>query len=249
MLNNKKQVKGKALSIWYVVIILIFMLLSFGFGMCFGQRMIKTKNTDTKKDNQKENVLPTEKEKKDSEILPVEINDEIISLYNKYHSSSNPTELSPWIEEEIYMSDVYELKEDTGISFTYIYKIMDIAKSKLPINGNDDLKKIIKESYKDFFGDKYSSLYDSYENNEFKCLEILYENGELKPDLRCGGTSEEKVKFSLVKAEKDSNNMYLYEDVVIFKNDNEVLNNYKYKWTYDLQDDGNYYFVKAERIS
>lgn len=56
----------------------------------------------------------------------------------------------------------------------------------------------------------------------------------------------------MVKAEKDQNNLYIYEAVTIATPDDSNIEPkielYIYKWTYSLKSDGNYYFQKAERI-
>lgn len=49
--NNKKTVKGKALSAWLIVMIVIFMLFTFGLGIYFGKEVFsekKNKNKETK---------------------------------------------------------------------------------------------------------------------------------------------------------------------------------------------------------
>ncbi len=56
--NNKKTVKGKALSAWLIVMIVIFMLFTFGLGIYFGKEVFSEKENKNKSNNEKSNTEP-----------------------------------------------------------------------------------------------------------------------------------------------------------------------------------------------
>lgn len=62
--NNKKTVKGKALSVWLVVMVVIFMLFTFGIGVFLGKQLYETKknNSGSSKDNTNTEVDKDKKE-------------------------------------------------------------------------------------------------------------------------------------------------------------------------------------------
>ena len=57
--NNKRTVKGKALSAWVIVMILIFMLFTFGIGIFLGKEVFwsNNNNKNSNKNNDQENVV------------------------------------------------------------------------------------------------------------------------------------------------------------------------------------------------
>ena len=67
ILTRKKEVKGKPLKIWLIVMIAIFMLITFGLGVYFGKEVFN------KKDKEKNNE-PVLNEEKSNESIPNEEN-------------------------------------------------------------------------------------------------------------------------------------------------------------------------------
>ena len=55
--NNKRTVKGKALSAWLIVIIAIFMLFVFGLGIYLGKELFAEKNTKSSKNSSNSNTV------------------------------------------------------------------------------------------------------------------------------------------------------------------------------------------------
>ena len=110
LLNNKKQVTGKKLSVWVVVMILIFMLFTFGLGVYFGKEVFSDKkksnkgtnteqttnsetntvidnnnneNTNTVVDNNNNENTNTVEDNNNNEIIDIDVNDtEVKKLFD-----------------------------------------------------------------------------------------------------------------------------------------------------------------------
>jgi len=84
------------------------------------------------------------------------------------------------------------------------------------------------------------------------CHILHYNGGKYYLTPQCGDTSDVMSYAKLLKAEKDQDNIYLYEAVSVVTPDYNNIESkamlYVYKWTYCLKNDGNYYFLKAERV-
>ena len=89
--NNKKTVKGKALSAWLVTIIVIFMLITFGLGMFLGKELFSEKKESENKNDDKEVVDNSKEEKENNTRIDLDINDETVQKlfeifrYDKEH--------------------------------------------------------------------------------------------------------------------------------------------------------------------
>ncbi len=68
ILNNTKHVSGKPLRIWLIVMIIIFMLFTFGIGMYFGAELGPKKN---KKSSNSVSVEEKKVETKEESVVPV----------------------------------------------------------------------------------------------------------------------------------------------------------------------------------
>ena len=78
ILTKKKEVKGKPLKIWLVVMIAIFMLITFGLGVYFGKEVF------TKKEKKKSNE-PTPVEEKNETVEELNINSDFVNyIMNRF---------------------------------------------------------------------------------------------------------------------------------------------------------------------
>ena len=124
-LNNKKQVKGKALSAWVIVMILIFMMFIFGLGIFLGKELF-AKNE--KKSNNKSEPKQAEVAKKDM------INDgSRVGYYTLYMGkTSNGNEYSLTLFAPSDKNDGYiTLVEASTLSFN------QVASGYYKINGSN----------------------------------------------------------------------------------------------------------------
>ena len=192
-------------------------------------------------------------EKTKNKIVEVTIDEKIREVYSKFHSSTNPVQLSgSYIESQIYNTEKYNAT-DISKSFPIDYgnKILETVKNKLNELGtvNTDefdnlLQRELEVEFSNFFGKNIS-----YNKNIFACFEISQTDGKVNYVNNCGDSSLVNARFELIKAEKDNNNLYLYEKVKIKDTSSNEVSYYTYKWVYSKQNDGNYYFLRAERIS
>lgn len=235
------------------------MALTFGCGMILGHKLGDSKKENKNESKENKDVDDNQENKNNNvnnEIISIEIDDKIRELYFKYHGGEgNSSQLdSLHIETLIYDGELFEIKElkNNDISSSYskiiLNSALDNLKDVTPKNDEEAdllINKAIDDNFKIFFGKNLKR-----ENNTLGCLGIQYDSDyNFFIESGCGDTSPIIAKYNLLKAEKDSNNIYLYEEVVIYDENDEIKNNYKYKWTYDLQEDGNYYFLKSERVS
>ena len=268
--NNKEQneIPKKKNNIGLIVVVIGVLLIVVGCGFLISQSMNSEKdnkesNTENKENNT-ENIEINDNTEVDNtntivdnqdnngEIIEISINDKIKKLYNKYHTEENKVVLSGnTIEKDIYGKDVYNIADMETVPNLYALRILNPIIEKLNQEKdnqtiNDDyIKSLVKEGVVNFFGKNIKVSEDMI----FGCWSIEKENGVYKTYSGCGDTSNIYANYELTKAEKYNKNIYLYENVTISKEDNSETTNYTYKWTYDLQDDGNYYFLRAERIN
>ena len=86
----------------------------------------------------------------------------------------------------------------------------------------------IEKEFKSFFGDKIN-----YKKELFSCFEFSANDNVIKYTNNCGDTSDTVAEYSITKAEKDDEHI--------------TESSYEGYWNYEKQDDGNYYFLYAER--
>ena len=86
--NNKRTVKGKALSAWLIVIIAIFMLFVFGLGIYLGKELFAEKNTKSSKNSSNSNTVV---DNTDTEVIDNSKINQFISaaLYSNSAGDSN----------------------------------------------------------------------------------------------------------------------------------------------------------------
>ena len=139
--NNKKQVKGKALSAWVIAMILIFMLFTFGIGIFLGKELfVNNEEKDTEE--------PTNAEVTNTEVPTSE------KTHTSYKETNGETELN-------YSQTVYD--QDFGLSMYLLsdQKSVRINVTKAAIKDmyqvdiNEDFTKVLtfdKKVLQIFFG-------------------------------------------------------------------------------------------------
>ncbi len=270
--DNKKSNK----PIFVVILIIVALLIGFGCGLLLsksfgsekdnssnesnadkkdssesGNNNANTENDNSGNESNADINSSDEKANNSNEIKSIEIDEEILKLYNKYHSEDNPVSLSgSAIETKIYDSLIFEVSNlNESMVNDYQNKIAQLTINKLnnqeyyKENDKDSIIRLkLKESFEEFLGKRIE-----YNKKLTNCLEFGFDNKYYYRN-NCGDTAPNYAVYTLLRAEKDNSNIYLYEDVKEYNDDGNNIGNYTYKWTYELQDDGVYYFLKSEKI-
>ena len=233
-----------------IALIILFFLLGYFIGMNAGLN-----NTDKCEDyypiNKKE-----EKKEDTNEIKEVDIDEEINTVYNLYHSAKDSSEYN----EESFEGMMYSTKSFEIVSIKTIpSNIANIIKDK----GSEEFNKLIKT---DDDGHDYLDKSDAEpiiekymeeifgKNLKFKtalfedgCHPLKYDDGKYYYTSQCGGISTSTVKYKITKAEKDKDYLYITEEVTITSEDKEEDTTYTYKWKLNKDGNGNYIFLSSER--
>ena len=265
-MEEKKN--GKSSNLGIIVLIVAVMLIGIGAGL-----LIVMPNESGFDDKKSGNNTPTNTgntnlenvENNNTEPTPLETpvedpfkdikvsDSKVQELYKKYHSDVSSVALSGnAIEKDIYEADIYKLTylNDNGQKLPYYYaiKILDPVMNDMNSNNlvDDNYEKTVYEKiekeFKSFFGDKIN-----YKKELFSCFEFSANDNVIKYTNNCGDISDTVAEYSITKAEKDDDHIYIYEQVTIKNDSNGSSNRYTYRWNYEKQDDGNYYFLYAER--
>ena len=248
-MGEEKVEKAKKNNIKFFICILGVLLIMIGCGFLISKSFNNDKNN--KKD--RDTTINNPDEKKE-----IAIDDDIIKL----HEIKEGVRLSSFvIETLIYGKNVFDISElqNKDITFTYGSKIYENVKSDLEklvkldeygekyIN-EKDAEEVIKKGFQDLFSDNLSFNHEIMSG----CHALSYHDGKYYIVPQCGDVSDVIAYIKLSKAEKDQSNIYIYEKVSIVTPDNLNTESkselYVYKWTYNLKKDGNYYFLKAERV-
>ena len=218
-LNKKKQVKGKPLKIWIIVIVIIFMLFTFGAGLALGKNLY---GKDNKKETTKENQEQTnvKKELKDSNV---------INKLEKFVKVASYDNTMGYGKAEIFMLGISNLSKDLKLYLAY--------ESLIPIGKAQTKIAEVPEKYKDdihfnageteevtisAFDDEYKSLFNEspkYEDNEIEGIgcpmfyKVDRELGKIFIGAECGGTGEPEKYYKIYKYEEDDNYYYVSQYV------------------------------------
>lgn len=203
-------------------------------------------------------------------IGEVEIDDDIIKLYNKYHeykysdentmhvvgnSSFEATLIDIGLKKETYDLTKSNLIEPQFAYSIYENAINELEKYRIKDSYHDYMKKeevnpIIKKYFDAFFG----NVIEFKESYFSGCNYLNYNESEkiyyFQPE--CGGIRGDTYSAKINKVEKDENNLYIYETFLYNSydgNDNiKLLKEIKFKWTFVKMQDNNYYLLKVEGI-
>lgn len=257
-----KETQKKKINIGLIFIIIAVLFIAIGCVLLFTKK--SDGNSENKESNNTENIENTENKENnnnekhefipDGEIVSIEL-DSVRDLYNKYHSTDETIEMSGnYIEKNIYSSLEFNVSslnvsnQNETIPSNYaeriIKSVMKKTKNSTDVNEYTELVfNNLEEEFKSFFGKNVE-----YDKSLFKCFEFRNSDEGMRLISNCGDTSSTVALFVATKAEKDNSHVYIYEAVELRDELNDEKKKYRYKWTYDLQEDGNYYFLKAERI-
>ena len=128
--NNKKTVKGKALSAWVIVMILIFMLFTFGVGIFLGKEIFVKKPDDTNKESNVENT-ETDTNTEVDEKAHNSYKEKNGEFYSSYSQS---------VFDQNFGLSIYVLEDQKSVRINISkYGIKDIYQ----IDMNNDLSKVL----------------------------------------------------------------------------------------------------------
>jgi hypothetical protein len=233
--SNPKMQKKSNLGL--IIIVISLFLIIIGIFLWF--------TSGNNKENKDNNEVVEEK------VETIDINEKIVQdTYNKYHSKDNPVKLSKRAPETtVYSSIVFESSSfDESLPYEYADKIIENAIEKIKDSHvNNDLENTIYEQiekeYKLFMGNDAK-----YKKELFQCYTISSDGNDIVYSNSCDEYTPAVGEYKITKAEKDSKNLYIYEDVVVKDTLAKSEDKYTYKWTYKLQNDKNYYLIKAEQV-
>lgn len=115
ILNNKKEVKGKPLKIWLVVMIIIFMLITFGLGLYLGKQLYRKENKKSSNNNQpveekKEEDTKGNNSEKSVALIRYESTENTIKVI--YNDDTVKTIKKGYIKDDYYLdNDVIYFKD------------------------------------------------------------------------------------------------------------------------------------------
>ena len=248
--NKKNNSKAKAL-----LAIIGVLLITVGFMIGYFLSPNNKSNNNLEEKNQNNTSDNTSN---NDNIESVEVSDEIRKVYEKYHIHFDDNPRISNIEYTIYNSEVFEVANMTDISSyaDVIYKNAEKELApfiKVEKDGHSKYilenggKEIIKKYFKMFFGDNLE-----FSNEVLGSCLLSYIDGKYIATNYCGESNSSQLETTIYKYENDDNNLYIYEHVRIYDQftdeNNESEERYNYKWTYNKQADGQYYFLKAERL-
>ena len=231
ILTRKKEVKGKPLKVWLIVMIAIFMLITFGLGVYFGKEVFN------KKDKEKNNE-PVLNEEKSNESIPVEEKKEIIEELNInsdfVNYIMNRFSKIAIYDEHLYQNDKYEIE-----SITDPESIMTAIKAYNPPACSNNYYEVtlkdLNEKLNNVVANKNISFdmlkkeqnnigsYDSLFGAD--SIEIIDENHIRLRNSFCGAiaSGDDFINSKIVKAEKTNDAIYVYVKKVFARYDSFTM--------------------------
>ena len=225
ILNNTKQVKGKSLRIWLIVMIVIFMLFTFGLGLYLGKELYGKE--ETKKSTNKPVEQP---EVEQPENVKKEVTDASAKTrLEDFVKAASYDDLigNGFAREFMTGKDSIDTKMRASIawnSLVMIKKIPQVKVDPVPDKYKDDIHFLsdMKEisitsytnEYKRLFNDDPN--YDLIGDYSFGCpgpYKVDQELGKIYIGVECGGTGNPEYYYKIFKYEEDNKNYYVYEYV------------------------------------
>ena len=218
--NNKKTVKGKALSAWLIVIVIVFMLITFGLGMYLGKEVFNN--------NQKSNEVSENIEKPDEKVKFNNVSEYEAKVIMK---RMKEVKIS---SERLFSNDKFDIKDInvtemlvTALSHIDVYNLC--SKS-----GLDDVSLYYINSELNKYVDKQLSLDDlkSVENSEFGIgnpydfsysIKVESDKNIKVSDHVCGGlfSEEDFIKNNIIDANRENEYVYIYTKEAFARYSNE----------------------------
>ena len=262
-MEKQNNYRNQAAIIMMIAAVIISFIGGYALKSMFDEGKEKCKTEEKKENNE-----PVDK----NEVVEVEIDDSIRKVHKKYHSTTGDSNdygkiglTGLMIESKIYG---YEPSYKDKNVF-YVKEMSDISSygKNIYLDAEEELKpylKIGKEEDRFYYANDVDSIIEKYFNNYFGgvidfnkglfegCNYLYHGYNESNEEVyyymsACGDMTAVDATYTLTKAEKDDENLYLYETVNI-TDAGETLPERVYKWSYKLVD-GDYHFYKAERIS
>ncbi len=240
--KDKKQRK-----ILFIIIGIVLVLIGGCIGFVIGNSFAGNDNK-----NEQKNENNGEKE--------IDIDSELVKkLYNMIHYDTEAACMT--LSREVYREELFEVKNIELITFDLseiIYdktfeEVKDKVKKADGINYIDDyieskyLDELIEKEFYNIFGDNLKFKKELFST----CNRYFYGDGVYLINVGCGDTCVGEVYYDIYKATTSNDYLYIYENVKIEWPGLEDMmkeENYKYKWTFNKDKEGNYHLLKAERI-
>ena len=221
ILSKKKEVKGKPLKVWLIVMIVIFMLFTFGLGIYFGKEVFN------KKEKEKNNE-PVPVEEKEEIIEELNINSDFVNyIMNRFSKIAI-------YDEHLYQNDKYEIE-----SITDPESIMTAIKAYNPPACSNNYYEVtlkdLNEKLNNVVANKNISFdmlkkeqnnigfYDSLLGAD--SIEIIDENHIRLRNSFCGAiaSGDDFINSKIVKAEKTNDAIYVYVKEVFARYDSFTM--------------------------
>ena len=202
-LTKKKEVKGRPLRIWIIIMIIIFMLFTFGIGLSLGKRLAEK---DTKKETQ---------EPKEETKIETLTETEAEGVMQKFKALAIK-------ENNLYKSDKYEI---SAISDDELF-LTALSKFAIPsVCSEDSMEKeitaeMLNEKLKDYVDktltmDKVRAINMSELGGYNYCYGVEFVNDTTikVSNCNCGSIFEanDYINRKFVKAEKQGDLVFIYE--------------------------------------
>lgn len=238
-LNNKKTVKGKALTAWIIVIIIIAMIVTFGSGLIVGKLLYegKKKNSNTVIDNTNTETN-TNSEVDNNENL--EFNDNAKSQIDDFiklamHSSYEGTTIANDLSNGLVGLTVEQKELLTYFSVDDLKVLLtaDMVPEKYKndpywnvSSGSTKIYQLpiqtFKDEYKRLFKEEYTIKGEDYHFGACPFIfKIDLELGNMYYSNQCGGTGLFGYLYSNYKYESDRDHYYVYQYVTYYGENNE----------------------------
>ena len=272
--NEDLKKNNKNLILIIVLVLLLVLVIGCTIFVLHPMNNKKENNSNDKTKNSEENVENTEtQENNDNTESNKETQFDINKLYYSLHENENKTS-GKGLEQKIYSQSVTNSSELTGEDLSRIIiknlesKIneLKIDDSKFTISSSDgevvnteeydflipynEASELFREYIHSIFGD-YLPFNDSLLDSENGMGFTVYgKNYAFHNGINIGKNS---YSYAFDKEVNEKENVYVYERVSEYPINHEPggnpTNQYVYRWVYKLNEDGNYYLLKIERVN
>ena len=228
LFNNKRQVKGKALSVWLIVMVLIFMMFTFGLGIYLGKELFaENKENNSEKDNT--NTAVDDQNLVFDDNAKNKIDDFIEHAMDFYYEGSTVAdELSKGItgltknQKELIailsIDNQNNRKTLTDDTVPEKYKNDNYFQNLGPGNQRYEMPiYIFTDEYKRLFNEDYVIESEDYEFGGCPFVfKIDQELGNMYLSDQCGGTGIFGYDYLNYDYKTDNNYYYVYQYVAFF---------------------------------
>ena len=217
-LTKKKEVKGKPLKVWIIIMIIVFMLFTFGIGISLGKELARKELNNNKEEE------PT------NEIKEVKDSNAITRLDNYVKAASFDDSVGNGMARD-YMtgkSSVDQISKNklAWISLLFVKQTPTPTVTNIPDKYKDDLlfnAGAVTEIPLSSYANEYKGLFNEefiYNNNisDYSVIcpgayKVEQELDRIYISRECGGTGNPPYFYKIYKYEEDNSNYYVYEYV------------------------------------